>query len=53
MPLFYFCVQLGHALVVKGHLSADEDVENNTKTPDIDFGAGVLLSLEEFGGGKV
>lgn len=48
-----FCMEGGHALVVKGDFAADEDVEDDAKAPDIDFGADVELCVEEFGGGKV
>ena len=43
----------GHALIVKGDLAADEDVEDDAKAPDVDLGAGVDLGVKEFGGSKV
>lgn len=46
-------MQRRHALVVKGDLAADEDVEDNAKAPDVDLGSRVELGVEEFGGGKV
>jgi len=53
VPLLNLCVKLRHALVVKGHLTAHKDVEDNAETPNIDFGASVLLGLEQFWSGKV
>lgn len=53
MPLLDLCMQLWHALVVKWHLSTDQDIENDTKTPDVYFRPCVLFGLEELGGGKV
>jgi hypothetical protein len=46
-------MQLRHALVIEGHFAADQNVENNTETPNIHFRAGVLSCLEQFGGCKV
>lgn len=46
-------MQLGHALIIKRHLSTYEDIQDNAKTPDIDFGPSVLPGLQQFGGGKV
>lgn len=43
----------GHALVVEGDLAADEDIQDNTKAPHVDLGAGVCPSLEELRGGEV
>ena len=42
-----------HALIVKGDVAADEDVEDNAEAPGVDLWAGVDLGVEEFGGGKV
>ena len=42
-----------HALIVEGDLPTDEDVEDDSETPDVDFGTGVETSVEEFGGGEV
>jgi hypothetical protein len=42
-----------HALIVKWHLSADQNVEDNAETPHIHLGAGVCLCLQQFRGGKV
>lgn len=46
-------MKLWHALVVERHLSADQDVQHDTKTPDVDLRASVLFGLEKFGRGKV
>lgn len=46
-------MQLRHALVVKGHLSAYQDVQDDPKTPDVYFGPGILPGLQQLGGGKV
>lgn len=46
-------MQLRHALVIERHLATDQNVENNTETPNINFRAGVLPCLEQFGGCKV
>lgn len=46
-------VQCWHALIVEWHLSADENVEHDTETPDIDFRASVDFSVEQLGRGKV
>lgn len=43
----------GHALVIERDLAADKDIEHNTKTPNINFRAGVDLGVEEFRGGKI
>lgn len=53
MALLDLGVKLRHALVVERHLAADEDVQYNAETPDINLGASILLSLEQFWGGKV
>ena len=50
---FDFGMQLRHTLIVKGNLSTNQHVQNNTKTPDIDFRPGVLSRLEQLGRGKV
>ena len=46
-------MQLGHALVVKGDLAADENVEDDTEAPDVDFWSGILTSLEQLWSSKV
>ena len=46
-------MQLRHALVVKGHLSAYQDVQDNAKAPDVYLGSGILPGLQQLGGGKV
>jgi hypothetical protein len=46
-------VEGGHALIVKGDLTAYEDVEGDAKAPDVDLWAGVDFCIEKFGGGKV
>ena len=46
-------MQLRHALVIEGHLATDQDVQDDTKTPDVDLGTGVLSSLEQLGRSEV
>ena len=46
-------VQLRHALVVKGHLSASQDKQHNAKAPDIDLGPGVGFCLQQLRRGEV
>jgi len=53
MTLLNLGMELWHALVIERHLAADQDVQHNTKTPDVDLRASVLFGLEKFGGGKV
>jgi len=40
-------------LIVERDLSTDEDVEDDSETPDVDFGTSVETSVEEFGSGEV
>jgi hypothetical protein len=53
MPLFDLCMQLRHALIVKRHFTAHQDIKDDAETPYVDLGPGVLLGLQEFGCGKV
>lgn len=53
MSLLNLCMQLRHALVIKRYLAADQDIENNAKTPNINLGPGVLLRLEQLRSGKI
>ena len=46
-------MKLRHALVIKRYLAAYQNVENNTETPDIDFGPGVLSCLEQLWSSKI
>ena len=46
-------MQLWHALVVERHLSADKDIQDDAKAPNVDFGSGILPCLEKLGCGKV
>jgi hypothetical protein len=46
-------MQLRHALVIKGDLATDEDIQNDTKAPDINLWTGVSLCLQELRSGKV
>lgn len=46
-------MELWHALVVEGDFAADEDVEDDSETPDIDFGASILSCLQQFRSSKV
>lgn len=46
-------MQLRHALVIKGNLAADQDVQHNAKAPHVNLWANVCLGLEQFGCGKV
>jgi hypothetical protein len=38
-------MQGGHALVIKWHLATDQNIQHNTKTPDIHLRSRVRLSL--------
>ena len=40
-----FCMQLWHALIIEWYLATDQDVEDDTETPDVDLRAGILLRL--------
>lgn len=40
-------------MVIKRYLAANQHVEDNTKAPNVDFGASVGAGLEQLGGGKV
>lgn len=42
-----------HALVIEGYLSTNKDVQHNAKTPHVDFGTGICLGLQQFGGGEI
>ena len=46
-------MELRHALIVKGDFATNKDVQDDAKTPDIDFRTSVLSSLQEFRGSKV
>lgn len=48
-PAFNLRMQSRHALVIERNLAAHQNVENNAKTPYIDFGASVYFCVEEFG----
>ena len=37
-----------HALVVERHLAANQDIQDDSKTPHIDLGPSVDLRVEEF-----
>lgn len=40
-------VQLGHTLIVKRNLAADQDIEDNAEAPNVNFRTGVLLGLQQ------
>jgi hypothetical protein len=46
-------MQSWHALIIEGHLATYENIEYNTKTPDVYLGTGVDLGIEEFRRSKV
>ncbi|KAH0207727.1 protein kinase, partial [Aureobasidium melanogenum] len=46
-------MQLRHTLIVERDLAADEDIQDNTKTPDINFGTGVSFRLQKLGCSEV
>jgi hypothetical protein len=46
-------MQGGHALVIKRHLSTDQDIQHDTKTPDIYFRPRIRPSLQKFWCSKV
>jgi hypothetical protein len=53
MTLLDLGMQLWHALVIKRHFTAHQDIENDAETPNVDFRPCVLLGLQEFGCSKV
>lgn len=46
-------MQLRHALIVKRDLSADQDIEDYTKTPYVHLGPGILFCLQQLRSSKV
>ena len=40
------CVQRWHALIVKGDLATDKDVEDDAETPYVDLGTGVNFGVQ-------
>lgn len=46
-------MQLRHALVIKRYLSTDQDIKDNTKTPNINFGSRILSGLKQFRSCKI
>lgn len=46
-------MQRGHALIIKGYPSTDENIKDDAKTPDIHLRAGIGASLQELGGREV
>lgn len=42
-----------HALIIKGDLAADEDVQDDAKAPHVDLRARVCFGLKELGSGEV
>jgi len=40
-------MQLRHTLVVERYLATDKDIQNNAKTPDINFRAGISFCLQK------
>lgn len=48
-----FCMERRHALIVKWYLATDEDVEDDTENPHIDFGASVSLGVQNLRRRKV
>lgn len=46
-------VQLRHTLVIEWHLATDQNVKDDTKTPDVDLGARVLSGLQQFRGSEI
>ena len=42
-------MQRGHALVVEGHLAANEYIEDDAKTPYVNFRASINLRVEKLG----
>ena len=47
------CVESGHALVIEWYFSTHQDVEDDSKTPHIHLGTGILLRLQQFRGRKI
>lgn len=46
-------MQSRHALIVERDFSTNENVENDSKAPDVDLGTGVRFSVEELRCGEV
>ena len=42
------CVQLRHALIIEWYFAADQHVQYDAETPNIDFRSGVLTGLQQF-----
>lgn len=47
MSLLDLGMQLRHALVIKGHFSANKHIEHDAETPNIDLRPSVLLCLQQ------
>ena len=46
-------MQRRHALIIEWNLAADKNVEDDTKTPDINFGTSVNFGVEQLWSRKV
>lgn len=53
MALLNLCMQLWHTLVVKGNLSTHQNIEDDSKAPDVDLWTGVLFGLQQLWSRKV
>jgi len=51
--LLDFGMQSGHTLIIKRHLSTNQDVKHDTKTPNINLRPRIGSSLQQLRGGKV
>ena len=52
-PTLDLRVQFRHTLIVKRHLAADQDIQDDAEAPDIDLWTSVLPCLEQFWCGEV
>ena len=46
-------MQCWHALIIKRDFATDQNIEHNSEAPDIDFGTGVNLGVEQLGSGEI
>lgn len=46
--LLDFGMESLHALIIKGNFSADQNIQNNTETPNVNLRACIRLGLQQF-----
>lgn len=52
-PALDFGMERGHALVVKGHLTAYKHIQDHPKAPNVNLGPGIHFGVEKFGRSKI